>query len=505
MADARLVIRNLNKSYASPVLRDVSLSIARGEIHGLVGENGAGKTTLVNILTGLTGRDSGDITLDSESYEPRRPADAFARGVSFAAQELSTVPTLTVAENLQLRDLPRRSGVIRRDRLADVARGALQDIGLQSLDTNDLVQDLSVPDRQLLEFAKATIGGPGLLLLDEPTAALAQPEADRLHDRIRALADGGVSIIYISHRLDDVLALADRVSVLRDGTLVASDSADEFTVDSLVRHMAGDLFSAPASTMREEGGVSLLRIDDVTTPDLPNPLSLTVRAREIVGLAGLAGAGRSELLHAAFGLVPLTGGSVECRQGNTNRTIDSARTAVESGMALLSEDRQSMGLYPGQSVLTNIMLPGSPAQRSSLHLIDSLKEAQAAGALVNRLGIRCEDLEQDISELSGGNQQKALIARWLHCGSQVFLLDEPTRGVDIATRSTIYELLRALAAQGCGIVIASSEIEELMTVSDRIVVLSDRRIAREFVRPDWSEAEILAAAFSAYADTGQVH
>ena len=505
MADARLVIRDLNKSYASPVLRDVSLSVARGEIHALVGENGAGKTTLVNILTGLTGRDSGEITLDDEDYDPRRPADAFARGVSLAAQELSTVPTLTVAENLQLRDLPRRSGVIRRDQLADVARGALDDIGLETLDDSELVQHLSISDRQLLEFAKATIGGPCLLLLDEPTAALAQPEADRLHDRIRALGDTGVSIIYISHRLDDVLALADRVSVLRDGTLVASDAADEFCVDSLVRHMAGDLFSAPESAMREDGGVSLLRIDEVTTPDLPTPLSLTVRAREIVGLAGLAGAGRSELLQAAFGLVPITGGSVECRQGNANRTIDSARTAVASGMALLGEDRQSMGLYPGQSVLTNIMLPGAPAQRSSLHLIDSLKEAQAAGALVNRLGIRCEDPEQDISELSGGNQQKALIARWLHCGSQVFLLDEPTRGVDIATRSTIYELLRELAAQGCGIVIASSEIEELMTVSDRIVVLSDRRIAREFVRPDWSDAEILAAAFSAHADTGQVH
>ena len=505
MADARLVIRDLNKSYASPVLKDVSLSIAAGEIHALVGENGAGKTTLVNILTGLTERDSGDITLDDEPYNPRRPADAFARGVSFTAQELSTVPTLTVAENLQLKNLPSRAGVIQRDRLADAATDALRNVGLESLDSDDRVQDLSVSDRQLLEFAKATFGVPGLLLLDEPTAALAKPEADRLHERTRELADSGVSIIYISHRLDDVLELADRVSVLRDGGLVASGAAGDFSVDSLVQHMAGSLFTAPDATNREEGGVSLLRVEDITTTTLPHPLNLTVRAREIVGLAGLAGAGRSELLHAAFGLVPLTGGTVSCRRGDGTRSIDNAREAVASGMALVGEDRQSMGLYRGQSVLTNMMLPGAEAQRSDWRLIDPLAEGQAANRLVNRLAIRCKDIEQDIAELSGGNQQKALIARWLHCGSQVYLLDEPTRGVDIATKGTIYALLRELAGRGCGIVLASSEIEELMTVCDRVVVLSDRQIVREFTRPDWSEAEILAAAFSAHADTGQVH
>jgi ribose transport system ATP-binding protein len=505
MPEARLVIRDLCKSYASPVLSDVSLSFDRGEVHAIVGENGAGKTTLVNILAGLTGRDSGELTLDNRNYDPQRPADAFARGISFAAQELSTVPTLTIAENLGLKRLPRRFGVIQKDALRESATDTLERVGLGALHADTPVSALGLADRQLLELAKAMTGDPDLLLLDEPTAALTKPQADRLHALIKALADSGTTIIYISHRLDDVLEVADQVSVLRDGRLVASGAAGEFSVDSLVHHMAGNVFDTTTAESAGPEGAPLLELDGVTTADLPHPLSLAVNAGEIVGLAGLAGAGRSELLHAAFRLAPLTGGAVTRHSNDGAVPIGSPQAAVDAGVALLGEDRQSMGIYPGQSLLTNMMLPGKRRQRSDLALIDRQQESGAASELVEKLAIRCQDTQQDIAELSGGNQQKALLARWLHCGSEVFLLDEPTRGVDVATKSTIYELLRELAGEGCGIALASSEIEELMTVCDRIVVLSDRRIVREFDRSDWSERDILAAAFSGFTNTGRTH
>ena len=502
MADDRLVIKNLNKSYAAPVLHDVDLVVGRGQIHAIVGENGAGKTTLARILAGLTTRDSGALLLNQERYDPHQPTDAFLNGVSMAAQELSAISTLTIAENLQLRRLPSTNGVIKLATLADTATAALEKVGLGRLDTGTLAGDLSLAERQLLEFAKAILDRPGLLLLDEPTAALTRPQADRLHALIREVAEQGTSVIYISHRLEDVLNVADVVSVLRDGRLVASGPANDFSADDLVRHMAGDVF-APVKRSAPQRGDTLLRIEDVMTADLPHPVSLDLGAGEIVGLAGLEGAGRSELLHAGFGLVPLMGGQVTRLTESGAVSVDSARTAVAAGMAMLGEDRQATGLYRGLSVRDNMMLPGKPTENTMTSVIDQRLELSNAEKLINRVGVRCRGPEQDIAELSGGNQQKALLARWLNCESEVFLLDEPTRGVDVATKSAIYDLLRELASDGCGVVVASSEIEELMTVSDRILVLSNRQIVEAFVRPNWSETAILSAAFSGFQNNAR--
>lgn len=506
MDDARLVIQNLNKSYAAPVLTDVDLSIARGEVHALVGENGAGKTTLVNILTGLTDRDSGQLMLDGRPYEPGRPADAFAAGVSFAAQELSIIGTLSVAENVGLRQLPRRHGVIDRRTLDTAARSMLELVGLDGVATDTRAAELSLAERQLLEIARAMTDDPALLLLDEPTAALNSIQTDHLHGVIRDRSNVGVSVIYISHRLNDVLDIADTVSVLRDGQVVASAPAAEFSVDDLVRLMAGETMDDPVSTMAPRPTVNrLIRADSITTRDLPYPITLDARAGEIIGLAGLAGAGRSELLHAMFGLVSLTGGTVTKTCGDHKMPIRSAAQAVRSGIALVGEDRQSMGLFNGLPVRTNVMLPGNPDQQSLFATIGREQEQAATESLVRKLGVDCRDTEQDIAELSGGNQQKTLIARWLNVGSDVFLLDEPTRGVDVGTKHALYELFRELAGQGRCLIIASSEIEELMTVCDRIVALSDRRIAGEFTRESWSEEEILTAAFSAFSDSKAAH
>ncbi len=500
MTVARLAIRDLDKSYAAPVLKKVCLAVAAGEVHALVGENGAGKTTLVNILAGLAPRDAGGIELDGVPYEPSGAKDAFAAGVSVAAQELATIGTLTVAENIGLRALPARGGIVDRAALHDCAREALAIVGLDDAIIDMPVQALGVADRQLVELARALTGDARLLVFDEPTAALTSDQSDRLHRVIRERAAQGTAAIYISHRLRDVLGVADTVSVLRDGRVVLTAPAESLAVDDLVAAMAGNLFRQQGGETRaSRPGAPLIRAESVTTADLPVPVSMTGHAGEIIGIAGLAGAGRSELLHALFGLVRLTGGRVERRVVGADVALKDARHAVRCGIALLGEDRQSQGLFRGQSVRTNMMIPGRGGDLSPLRLIDRRRETAAAAALVDRLDIRCRELGQDVAELSGGNQQKALIGRWLHRDAEVLLLDEPTRGVDVATKGAIYELLSELRDDGKCIVLASSEIEELMTVCDRILVLSGRRLERQFERGAWSEKDILAAAFAAHA------
>lgn len=495
---ARLSIRKLDKAFAAPVLKGVNLEIARGEVHAIVGENGAGKSTFVNILAGNLRKDDGEIRLDGSIYEPQGPRDSYAAGIACAAQELSSIETLSVAENIALRALPRKGLAIDQKALNARASELVQRVGLQNIDPMSPVETLSLADRQLLEFAKAVSIDCRLLILDEPTAALTAPQADHLHSIVADLAAAGTSVIYISHRLDDVLNIADKVSVLRDGELVLTASTQQTTIADLVEQMSGR--SQPTSAGRRDSvgdARVVLNATDLTTDDLPHATSLALRSGEIVGLAGLAGAGRSELLAALFGLVPLTGGAVQRIHDGKEHAVSSAGQAVSHGIAYLGEDRQSMGLFRGQSLLVNMMVPGS-AGLKRLHRIEFKKERSAGARLVEKLSIRCQDLAQDVRELSGGNQQKALLARWLHRDSDILLLDEPTRGVDVATKNTIYDLLVSLRQKGKAIFMASSEIEELTTVCDRILVLSDRKLVRSFERSEYSEQAILAAAFSEF-------
>jgi ribose transport system ATP-binding protein len=506
MTKPRLVIRKLNKAFASPVLRDVDLTVGRGEVHGLVGENGAGKSTLVKILAGLLSKDSGEVALDGELYEPSQPGDAFDAGVSFAAQELSVIGTLSVAENIALRRLPQRKGIIARETLEREARRMLEMVGLDRGSPETLAENLSIADRQLVEIAKAMRHDCRLLLLDEPTAALTPPQADRLHEIITDLSAAGTSVLYISHRLEDVLNACDSVTVLRDGRVAMSESSGTVSVDDLVKAMAGRIFElGQVPSKHAATDVPALEVREIQSKRLPHPISFSLRRGEIVGIAGLEGSGRSELLHAVFGLDPISTGRVIRHVDGIAVPIRNARMATRCGMAMLGEDRQSMGLYPGQSVLSNIMVPGRAGARESapLRMIDSAAERAASSALVDKLAIRCSGLGQDIAELSGGNQQKVLIARWLHCDSELFLLDEPTRGVDVGTKSAIYDLLRELREAGKSILLASSEIEELMAVCDRILVLSNRRLVKAFERGEGSEASILEAAFQEYTSAGR--
>ena len=501
MEETLLSVKKLNKSFSTPVLKDVNLTVKRGEIHAIVGENGAGKSTLVNILTGNLPKDSGQLFLQGVEYNPSTPSDGFAAGISFAAQELSIIETLSVAENIGLRNLPQRNSVILRDRLDEQARRLLRLTGLADVHPNALAETLSLADCQLLELAKALATDCCLLILDEPTAALTAPQADHLHGIIKNIAAAGTAVIYISHRLDDVLSVADTVSVLRDGQVISSVPAGTTTVPDIFEQMSGRMVpESQMSATQEIDNAAVLNVVAITTDELPHAISFTCHAGEIVGIAGLAGSGRSELLESIFGLAKLTGGRVDRYTADGAKAIRSARHAVDMGIGFLAEDRKSMGIFAGQPVLTNMTLPGIASVSSSLGLVDRALERLAGIELVNKLAIRCDSLDQDIEQLSGGNQQKVLIARWLHCDSDIFLLDEPTRGVDVGTKNAIYDLLFELQDRGKTVLVASSEIEELMTVCSRILVLSDRKLVKIFERGKWSDTDILAAAFQEFTD-----
>ena len=505
MEPVRLSISKLCKSFSTPVLTNIDLSIARGDVHAIVGENGAGKTTLVNILAGLLPKDSGACVLDGNDYEPSNPKDGFSAGISCAMQELSIVGTLSVAENIALRKLPHNRFVLRQGELEQRARDALGLLGLERLAPSTLTNTLSLADRQLLELAKALSTECRLLILDEPTAALTKQQSDRVHNIITDLAASGTSVIYISHRLHDVLDVGDTVSILRDGQVVRTAPASALSVPDIMDQMSGRNYQERVNfPLTAQSKATALQVDKITTSELPFPISFSCRQGEIVGIAGLAGAGKSELLRALFGLTSLTAGRVTRDTGNGKTNIDKASHAVKAGMGYLGEDRQSMGLFPGQSVVTNMMVPGIAQVASPLGIVDRARERVAGADLVNKLAIRCDSLNQDIAQLSGGNQQKALIARWLHCDSEVLLLDEPTRGVDVNTKNAIYDLFSELRSGHKSIVIASSEIEELMQVCTRILVLSDRKLVREFEGPEFSEIAILAAAFQEFADSSSI-
>ena len=499
MSNALLEVEGVSKRFGGfAALTDVSFSLDAGERFGIIGPNGSGKTTLMNCISGALSSDSGTIHFDGADIT-RQAAWRRARlGIARSFQVPRPFASLTVAENIALRALPQKKFVLDQGALNAKALKLMQRVGLQNIDPTSSTEALSLADRQLLEFAKAISFDCQLLILDEPTAALTAPQADHLHSIVADLAAAGTSIIYISHRLDDVLGVADNVSVLRDGELVVTTSTKQTSVPDLVEYMTGR--NQTTSTERRDcvsdAGV-VLDVTDLTTDDLPHATNLTFKSGEIVGLAGLAGAGRSELLSALFGLVPVTGGTVRRMNNGAEHAVLNAGQAVRNGIAYLGEDRQSMGLFPGQSLLANMMVPGS-VDIKTLQRIDYKRERDDGARLVEKLSIRCDNLAQDIRQLSGGNQQKALIARWLHRDSDILLLDEPTRGVDVGTKNAIYDLLISLRQKGKTIIMASSEIDELTTVCDRILVLSDRKLVRSFERSDFSEQDILAAAFSEF-------
>ncbi len=494
-----LNVTGLHKSYSVPVLADFDFELLAGEVHALVGSNGAGKSTFARILCGLTPADRGVITLAGQPHTPATRAQAEAAGVVMVMQELNVIGTLSIAENIFLDRLPSRLGFVRFADLARQARRALERVGLEDIDPTLNAGRLGVGQQQLVEIAGALERNCRLLILDEPTAALTDPEIDTLFENIRKLQARGVGIIYISHRMDEIRRIAGRVTVLRDGRRVATHPALEVGNQQLVREMVGhDLPERGSGAGGRSAGRRALRVSGLRAGARVRGVDFSVNTGEILGLAGLIGAGRTETLRAIFGADPKEAGEIYLGDDPNPVVIRRPADAVRLGIGMAPEDRKQDALLLPQSVRFNATLATLPRHSRRGGWTHQAAESAATEEIRARLGVRCASLEQAVGELSGGNQQKIVIGRWLLRDCRVLLFDEPTRGIDVAAKDTIYQVLRDLAAAGKAVVFVSSELAELMAVCDRIAVMSAGRIAAEFLPGEWSQEKITQAAFSGY-------
>ncbi|HSD25957.1 MAG TPA: sugar ABC transporter ATP-binding protein [Vicinamibacteria bacterium] len=502
MSEPVLAASGLTKAYGAPVLEDVTLALRPGEVHAVVGENGAGKSTLARICAGIVRPDRGSMTLRGQPYAPRSRGEAKTLGIAIVHQELAVIPTLTVAETIFLGRLPALLGVVDRARLNRDARAVLERVGLTRLDPDRKVGALPLGYVQLVEIASALASRCDVLLLDEPTAALAPHEADALFAQMARLRAGGTAVVLITHRLDEVARTADVVSVLRDGRLVATRPAAELTRDAIVRLMVGRPLTEASERPAPSLGDLALRVDGLSGAGIQD-VSFDLRRGEVVGLAGLMGAGRTELLRVIFGASPATSGNVFVGSSTTPARIRSPTDAVRLGLAFLTDDRKRDGLLLPRSVCANVTLGSIERAVGPLGDIRPARERRLVRPLVEALGLRARSLDQPVAQLSGGNQQKVLLARALLRDPSVLLVDEPTRGVDVGARAEVHRLLLALAARGQALVVASSELDELFALSDRILVLSRGRVTAAFRRGEWSPEAVMAAAVSVPGRAGE--
>ncbi len=488
----------VRKRFGPTVALDgVDLELRAGEVHALVGENGAGKSTLMKVLSGAVRPDAGSVTLDGGAYAPSGPREARRRGVAMIYQELALAPHLTVEANVTLGLEQTRFGFLRRRLHREQVRRALAELEHPEIRPDSPVSRLGPGARQLVEIARALLLDVRVLVLDEPTSALTQEDARRLFALVRRLRDRGVTVVYISHVLEEVQEIADRFTVLRDGRSVGGGDVRPATRQGIIELMVGRGLTEQFPRVTQDVGGPLLELRDVAGEVLPRGVSLTLRRGEILGLAGIVGAGRTELLRAVFGLDPVRRGEVivatNRNQASPRSRASGPRRRIEQGVGLLSEDRKTEGLALAQSVADNLTYSrlGSYGRFGWLNLS---RRRRAALDWLGRLGVRCRDPEQAVGELSGGNQQKVALGRLLHQDADVFLLDEPTRGVDVGSRAEIYRLVGGLAARGRGILMVSSYLPELLGVCDTLAVVA--RGVLSPVRPvsEWDAGRVLAFA-----------
>jgi len=485
----------LTKSFFGvTVLKGVGLDLYPGAVHGLVGENGAGKSTLMKIIAGVYSRDDGRLEFAGDEVEFTHPLQAMRAGVATVFQEFNLLPERSVAENVFLGREPRSRGLVDNRAMAERTAALLAELGIDFIDPTSRVASLSVAEQQIVEITKALSFDARVISMDEPTAALADNEVELLYGIVGRLKARGVAILYVSHRLKEIFDLCDTITVMKDGALVSSGPASELSTDELVRRMVGRSISTffpqalpgtvvgdPVVAVRGGGNQYVTDID------------LDLRAGEVVGIAGLQGSGRTELAEAFFGAVPFTRGEFEL--GGKRMTLRSPRAAVRAGIALITEDRKAQGLALGQSVRDNALLV-----IRSVFPRRTRAARQSVPGVLSSLEISSRGLDQEVQFLSGGNQQKVVLAKWLATRPRVVILDEPTRGIDVGAKVAVYTLMRELARDGVAILMISSELPEVIGMSDRILVMRDGRLEAELDAGS-SEESVLAAATGTLTDS----
>ncbi len=487
-----LEVKDVTKSFPGVrALDKVSLTVEQGRVVAVIGENGAGKSTLMKILAGVQAQDEGEILIDGEPVEIRSVEEGLEHGVALIHQELNLATNLSVGANIFLGREPKRVGFIDESTIAKEARRYLERVGLDVSPTTP-TSELSIGQQQLVEIAKALSTDARLLIMDEPTSSLSQRETERLFEVVKDLRSEGVSIVYISHRLGEVIELADKVVVLRDGRNAGELDRDGITHDRMVSLMVGRELSQFYAHQLQEGGDVVLAAKGLRTPVHPaHEVEFEIRAGEIVGLAGLVGAGRTELLETLFGITPAVGGSIQL--SGTETKIDTPRQAIAGGLALVPEDRKQQGLVIDMAVADNLSLASLERDQKAGWLNFSA-EREISETMTDRMRIKTPSRRQIVRFLSGGNQQKVVLGKWLAMKPKVLLLDEPTRGIDIGAKQEIYALMEELAEQGVAILFVSSEMEEILGMSDRTLVMHEGRITGELKRDELSEEAVMQLA-----------
>lgn len=489
-------MKDIEKSFGSnSVLRGVNFDLKAGEVHALMGENGAGKSTLMNILTGLHELNAGSIQVNGEETRFDNPKEAENHGISFIHQEMNTWPEMTVLENLFIgKEYKNTFGIVQTKKMKKLAEETFEDLGVQ-LNLDEDVKNLSVGEQQMIEIAKSLMTNGEVIIMDEPTAALTEKEIEVLFKIIRNLKEKNVAIVYISHRMEEIFKISDRVTVMRDGISVATSNTKETTNDEIVRQMVGRDLEDYYPEKHSEIGKVVFEVKDLNQKDNFSNISFQVRSGEIVGFSGLMGAGRTEIMRSIFGVDATDSGEIYL-EGEKIKITD-PHMAIQQGVGFLTEDRKEEGLILDYSLRDNISLPSIDGFAKA-SLIDEKAEQNFSEILMKRLKVKAESDLDKVSSLSGGNQQKVVLAKWIGIGSKVLILDEPTRGVDVGAKRQIYELMNELADRGVAIIMVSSDLPEILGVSDRIIVIHEGNIAGELAREEASEEKIMTLATGGY-------
>jgi ribose transport system ATP-binding protein len=488
-----LKVRGIGKSFPGVrALNGVDLALGQSQVLGLIGENGAGKSTLMKILAGVQPPDEGEIQMDGETVSINTTREALDHGIALIHQELNLATNLSVGANVFLGRELLKGGLIDDARINEESNKYLQMVGLD-LDPTTLVEDLTIGRQQMVEIAKALSIDARVLIMDEPTSSLSQAETEYLFEVIKDLRKRGVSVIYISHRLGEVNELADHVTVLRDGENAGELSREEINHDSMVRLMVGRELSQYYDHKQREPGEVVLEVKGLRTPEHPeHAIDFTLRAGEVVGVAGLVGAGRTEMLATLFGVTPALGGSIAIK-GQPSE-INSPLDAIRGGLALAPEDRKQQGLVIDMSVRENMSLAALRRDQKKWGFLDFAKELDITAEMIKSMRVKTPSDDQVVRYLSGGNQQKVVLGKWLTMKPTVLLLDEPTRGIDVGAKREIYGLMEELADAGVAILFVSSELEEVLGMSDRALVMHEGRLTGELSREDLSEEAVMQLA-----------